>query len=570
MRTAVFTMNFKMKTHFLALAAASLCCLGCIEVNHTLGGTLVPAAETYTFHTVEVPLEGITTQMADKMSGYSDSRITIGSIRDEVYGLTTRGSALPLVPLIPNDGSFEMGSNPVFKRFHFSSAVDTLSYIDPSQLNILQNVHVYELSKALDPEEDYDCNKPIDHLDIPVTKGTPVFAGTDSLSFDFSETFGKKYLQITKDDVSSMKKFLAKFPGIYLETDTPESEGGRIDMFQVQLGYDKNYNTLLGNFATLYYSAEFSGVRKDTSLLFYYGATDFYNIDSLLTNYTGTFPQYALNYTGQDSGGRVGTPTDKIWIQGGGGLKPVISAISLKRQVEKAISQVGGNPKDAVINKATLVFPFEFPEDYREMEFWPYRLSPTCRLEIESDDSEITSFMGLTDASSSDENQGDIDRSRMCYAPDITYHMQEVLKIDESKPNDTKTKYLLNGNYDIWLLIMAQEYQTSVSSTDQETQEMLNYLAYSSYYNSMYGGYGGYGGYGYGGYGYGGYGGYGSYYSNYLNYAMMAQMASQSQTTVSSTVKLDKDRFYCASLNGPAVNGGAPTLKLTFALPNPE
>ena len=175
--------------------------------------------------------------------------------------------------------------------------------------------------------------------------------------------------------------------------------------------------------------------------------------------------------------------------------------------------------------------------------------------------------MGLTDASSSNENQGDIDRSLLRYAPDITYHMQEILKIDESQPDKTGTKYLLKGNYDIWLLVMAQEILTSVSTTSQETQEMLNYLAYSSYYNSMYGGYGGYG---YGGYGYGGYGGYGSYYSNYLNYAMMAQMASQAQTTTSTTVKLDKDRFYRAALKGPAANGAVPTLRLTFALPNQE
>ena len=259
--------------------------------------------------------------------------------------------------------------------------------------------------------------------------------------------------------------------------------------------------------------------------------------------------------------------TDKIQVEGGGGLKPVISALTLKHQVEKAISALGGNPKEAIINKASLIFPFEFPEDFEEMEFWPYRLSPTCRITYGEEDAEHTSFMGLTDASSSNENQGDLDRSLLRYAPDITYHMQEILKIDESQTDKTGTKYLLKGNYDIWLLVMAQEIISSVSTTSQETQEMLNYLAYSSYYNSMYGGYGGYG---YGGYGYGGYGGYGSYYSNYLNYAMMAQMASQSQTTYSTQVKLDKDRFYRATLNGPAANGDVPTLKLTFALPNEE
>ena len=154
-----------------------------------------------------------------------------------------------------------------------------------------------------------------------------------------------------------------------------------------------------------------------------------------------------------------------------------------------------------------------------------------------------------------------MDRSLSRYAPDITYHMQEILKIDESATDKTTTKNLLAGNYDIWLLIMALETQTLVSTTSKEQQEMYQYLAYQSYYNNMYGGYGGYGGYG---------NGYGSYYNNYLTYAMLAQQASQAYTSTSSTIKLDTDRFYSAALHGPDSNGQVPTLRLVYALPNPE
>ena len=113
-------MNFKMKTRFLALAAALLCCYSCIETDTTLGGNLVPTVETYTFYTVEIPLEGISTQMADNLSGYSDSRMTIGAIREPEYGLTTRASAVSLIPLFEDE--LNMGKDPVFKRFHFSAA----------------------------------------------------------------------------------------------------------------------------------------------------------------------------------------------------------------------------------------------------------------------------------------------------------------------------------------------------------------------------------------------------------------------------------------------------------------
>lgn len=555
-------MNFKMKTRLLVLAAAALCCLpSCIETNSTLGGNFVPVVETYTFHTAEIPIEDITMQMADNLSGYSNARVTVGAIREPEYGLTTRASAITLIPLFMDD--LEIGENPVFKRFHFAIASDTTSVVSDTQQNILQNVHVYELSAPIDPSEDYDCNKPIAHGTTSISRGSPVYNGSDSLSFDFSEEFGKRFLSITSEDLEDIETYLKKFPGIYLETDEPDEEGGRINMFDVQLNYDKNYEVILGNFASLYYSAEFDGVRKDTTLNFWYGATDFFDLDSLFDAYTGTFPQYALNFTGQQTRERAGDAKDKIMIEGGGGLKPVISAMGLKRQVEEAIAQAGGNPKDAVINKASLVFPFDFPEDYRQMDFWPYRLSPTCRFVL--NDGETTTYMGLTDSSSSDENQGDVDRSLLRYAPDITYHMQEILKIDETDTDKTSTRNLLAGNYDIWLLVMAQETETTVSSTSKEQQEMLNYLAYSSYYNGMYGGYGGYGGYGYGS-------GYGSYYNNYLTYAMMAQQASLSYTSTSTSVELDIDRYYCAALRGPEAEGGdrVPTLKLTFALPNEE
>ena len=562
MRTAVFTMNFKMKTRFFVLAAASLCCLSCVEKDTTLGGSYVPVTETYTFHTVEIPLEGISAQMADNLSGYSNARITIGSIREPEYGLTTRGSAVTLVPIFGDD--FDLGKNPVFKRFHFAAAADTVNVIDPLQASILQNVHVYELSAPIDPSVDFDCNKPVAHGTASIVKGTPVINGSDSLSFDFSPEFGQRFLQLTKDDVKDIETYLKKFPGIYLETDEPAGEGGRLNMFDVQLSYDKNYGYVMGNYATLHYSAEFDGVRKDTILHFYYGATDFYDIDSLFEAYSGKFPQYALNYTGQETRDRAGAATDKIWVEGGGGLKPVISALSLKHQVEQAVARVGGDPAEAVINKASLIFPFDCPQDVEELNRWPYRLSPTCR--FVSEDGKTTTYMGLTDASSVSENQGDVDRALLRYAPDITYHMQEVLKIDESATDKTATKNLLAGNYDIWLLVNAKETETTVTSASKEEQEMLNYLAYSSYYNGMYGGYGGYGG----GYGYGGYGGYGSYYNNYLTYMMMAQQASQSYSSTSTSIQLDVDRFYCATLHGPEAGAGVPTLRLTFALPNKE
>ncbi len=540
------------------MAATLMCCLSCVETNTGLGTDLLPLSQQYDFYTEEFPIEDIELVVADGLSGYSQTRITVGAIRDDIYGLTTRKAAFTLVPMFVD--SLEIGQNPIFKDFHFSAAIDTVSVNDETQGSILQTLKVYELAAPIDTKKSYDCNATIEHMGESISSRALIYNGVDSLSFNFKKEFGEKFLALKKEDFKDMDSYLKKFPGIVIEAENPTANGGRINLFKLQLGYDANYESITGNIASLRYSAEFKGERKDTAILFYFGATDFHDIDSLLTNSgTGSFPQYALNMTSHEQKIKPGVAEEKIYIEGGGGLKPRISAEYLKELTEQAIIKKGGNPKTSVINKASIIMPFEFPENYKDLDIWPQVLSPTCRILAENED-EFTSFVGLTDASSSDENQGNINRSICVYEPDITYHLQSLIRIDKSKTEELKTKRLLNGSYDIWFLIMANEITTTTSSGSDDMSEYYQYLAYQSYYNSMYGGYG------YGSYG--GYGGYDNYYSNYYSYAMMAAYANQSNTTVSTAMQLDKDRYYSSALNGPKdPSGKVPTIRITFGIP---
>ena len=184
--------------------------------------------------------------------------------------------------------------------------------------------------------------------------------------------------------------------------------------------------------------------------------------------------------------------------------------------------------------------PFEFPDDYRTMYLFPQILSPTMKIATDT----TVAFAGLTDASASDENQGDINRSLLMYAPDVTHHVQQIIR---KKDNDNIS------NYDIWMLIMSK---VKTTTTDADASQMADYyqqLAYYSYANQIYGG------------GYGGYGGYG--YNNYYNYMMMAQYASASATKTSISTELDKDRYYNCHLLGPGSDGRRPKLKITYAIP---
>ena len=212
-----------------------------------------------------------------------------------------------------------------------------------------------------------------------------------------------------------------------------------------------------------------------------------------------------------------------------------------------------GDHTTVIVNKATLSMPFEFPEDYEMISQWPQTMSPTCRIVGTDDDGKETiTFAGISDASISNENQGEINRSTCRYSPDISHHAQEIIRLETLDKID---------NYDIWFLPLHDEVitESTQTSTSNDMAELYQQLAYSSYYNSMYGGYG------YGGYG----GGYGSYYNSYYNYMMMAQMYSSMNSGSSTTTQtlMDMCRFYKAKLNGPEAPGEKPTITITYSLP---
>ena len=190
----------------------------------------------------------------------------------------------------------------------------------------------------------------------------------------------------------------------------------------------------------------------------------------------------------------------------------------------------------AVVNKATLILPYEVPERF---DAFAEVLSPTVR--YTTDNSAI--FMNITDAASSDENQGDINLGTRSYRPDITYHLQAILDQSADQP--------VSSNYDVWLLIKKYEKLTTNAST-QSINDYYQQLAYQNYYYQMYG-YGGSGSYG-----------YNDYYSNYYYWSAMNSSASTSSTQ--TQLLLDQDRYYRTVLNGTEADRH-PMLELTYSLP---
>lgn len=542
---------------------AALLLSGCIKVDNNLGEGLVDKSLLFDTYTVTFDLEQTNLRRASNLSGFSDTRLAIGAIRDKVFDLTTRECAFPLVPALD---TLDLGTNPQVTAFTLYFEADSVSCADDSQQRILQNLRVTELKETLDIHK-RDAMRELSHGKELLTQGMPVYNGSGPLTFEFTKEYGQRYVDLIKsfggilkdreseNGVDHYEDFVAALPGIYIETEQPEGLGGRINLFDLScLSVSSNRYYRNNNVAVIEFRSTWNGVQKDSTFLLIPGEMEFVDEAEYVSN-NQKFEQYVFNRTSHTT--TDCDPTDAILVEGGCGLKPVISAKELQEKARQAILAKGGDPDKAIIVKASIILPYEMPEDFQEMKYYPSVLSPTVRTKGTDDEgNEYYSFAGLTDASVSTENQGDIDRSNLVYSPDISYHLQELLTKDLNADEDA-------AQYDIWLLTIHTEKVATASGNSAE-DAYYQQLLYANYYNSLYGGYGGYG---YGGYGYGGYGGYGNYgYSNYYSYMMLAQyMAAQNQQSYSYTTELDKDRYYCAILNGTAAKRH-PQFRITFAI----
>ena len=593
-----------MKRGLLFAAIAASFAISCVPVDEDLGKNLISSNARFNVFTEEYALKGIETRMADDLSGFSSTRIVLGAVRDKDFGVSKRSSAFTLVPALD---TLDFGVDPEVERFYIQFACDTTCVVPGGDYN-LQTLSVYPLTDTLDFVEN-GTNRVPPHSTEKVNLGSPVINGVDSLKIEFTRAFGKSYIDGILDlfdedhdgkailarhdddhDADNRKaftKYVTRLPGVYVEADEPAGNGGRFDMFKIScfsIAYDSSgqgYYYRNNNIGILRLKATFNGVRKDTSYLFLPGEIEFLNENTYLESRT-KFYQFAFNATIQDPlTETLKESTEHVYVEGGGGMKPVVCADSLGRILYDNIVSKGGDPSYTVINKGTLMLNFEDPgpeNDYAEFDLFPTVLSPTCRLVTTDDEGEETkTFAALADASSSAENQGDINRSLLRYNPDITHHLQQILKIYTEKrtkldaagesgkaaiEEEYRTKL---SNYDIWFLNIHDETVETISSSSYDNDYYRN-LLYAQYYNSLYGGYGsyGYGGYGYG---YGGYGDYG-YGSNYYSLAMLNALYSSSNTTTTTSQELDKDRFYKAILNGPdAASERKPTFKVTYSFP---
>ena len=126
-----------------------------------------------------------------------------------------------------------------------------------------------------------------------------------------------------------MPNYTKRFPGIVLTVDEPAGNGGRINMFRLPIDVQNGY--IYGSCAELKITADY-GDRKqvDTSFTFYFGPVQMYDLAGVTTTSVTSQTQIAFDMTTHESKGKAGKVDKVAYLEGGRGLKPVISAEGLR------------------------------------------------------------------------------------------------------------------------------------------------------------------------------------------------------------------------------------------------
>lgn len=400
-------MSNKKSLVFLALLSTLFIYTSCVETDKSLGSqfisdTFVLKLDTALF---EVP---VTNVALDSIQGYNTSYMTIGYLNDETFGYTSSGFATNITPF--SDSTY-FGINPKLKSVYIYINIDSTAVLREDQRGIPQNITVHRLTSDLDTIKMYNTSiRPTDYDPVPISKGSPIFFGDDSLKIHLSEEFGNELLATTVAEFDSLELFVERIKGLYFTTDTPDIESGGGRMNYISIGT-----------STIYLSYYLTDPQRG-----------FNNKDTTETFTLGY--AHSIN-TVKTSSKKLNDPniSDKLYIESYDGVKPVIRAKDLKQILDTWISKNGFTKEDVLISRAALVFPFEMDiKDYdRYSNIYPQQIFP-CTI---SNDEYLEYITPLPEIYNNNEI-GMINRSKYSYTCEITNYLQDIVKETEVGKED--------------------------------------------------------------------------------------------------------------------------------------
>ena len=419
----------------------------CITVDKTVGNKYIPE-EHYlqvALDTFRLPLQ---VKSTDSIQTVSASYMTIGAIRTEEFGLAQFGTA---GNICPTSTAFDFGEAPRIISIYMliplaqtsdeSTMARTSIYFDPAQANITQNFNVYRLNKYIDSTMLFNNSlKEEGYSPVPINTNAIVYSGGDSVRVYLDNSLGEELLTATDEELDDFDEFVKRFGGLYITADAPIGNdiGGRMGIFSRSA-------------AVIYMKFNFKPTwdegleRKDTLVSFTFG-------DSFCLN--------TISVSSKES--ETDAQLEEMPVEGSAGVNPYLDAKEFKSIIDNWIIQKGLDPAKVVVGKATMHFPFEFPENLDEIEYkYPPYLFPTQRRNI-NDTTFIKYYFPFGDNGSNENPIGVMNRSLKSYICDMTATVQEFISKDASEIDDT---------YNIWLYPIVKEtdatYGTTTISTDQ-------------------------------------------------------------------------------------------------------
>lgn len=412
--------------------------VSCITVDKTLGSGLLPDD-----YKMELKKENfnlpVKTKMSDSLQTIYSGYLLFGSHKDPELGLTTVSTAFQFVPTVTDN---DYGDNPEANFFRIYIPVGKRIVLDEKDSGIPQNIYIYRITKDLDSTTAYSNSITLADIDpVPLNKPTVYFGG-DSIVCDLSLEYADEILNSTKEERDSVNIFLKRFKGLCITTEPLPGalEGGRF-----------NAVTTSDVFMLMSYkhiSAE-NNINQPDSVISFYADINRINLNS--------FSHSSQNLTSN-------LPSQKIYLEGGAGIKPYIDFSSVKSDLLDWATLNNYNPLKVIVTKAEVVFPFEFPSNYLTLGQYPITIFLASR--VKSDSSSYVYYNPLSDIYINGSG-GQIDRFNSEYRLNVTTYIQHLLNNKYESEDVLKT----------WLVPILAQTNSSTGNTSYFVENIVYYKA---------------------------------------------------------------------------------------------
>lgn len=383
-----------------ALSLTTLLLTSCIETDRTTGSALIPGDHILEVNTIGFDLP-VQMKLADSLQSVYSGALIIGSNKDLDLGTMRASTAFRFRPATQKH---DFGESPLAKSFKMYLTIDNKTFFREEDRFIPQNFNVFKLIKDLDSTVAYS-NSITDsyYQPQPLNTGGNVFFGGDTLVIDISLDYAQELVTATQEERDSLAFFNKKFKGLYMTaSDKPGSlEGGRI-------------NSLAPS--SLYFLMTYRHVDSKNNI----------NKDSVIAYYVSDEEIHINRFEHSSKHLESTNPQDKIFMEGFAGVKPYIDFNQVKQNLTNWATQNNIDLGKLIIAKAEIRLPFEYPQDYLELNYYPSQLFICTREGKDTIGSRVL-YEPLEDLSYYTSN-GSINRSLKYYSLDISSYLQKVLK----------------------------------------------------------------------------------------------------------------------------------------------